>query len=81
MKKALIILVLIPTLSYSQSKKKKRLAEEKANAQLVANLKTQIQYLADDKLEGRRAGSRGEDIAMQYIIEQYKEMELEPKEI
>lgn len=79
MKKALIILVLIPTLSYSQSKKKKRLAEEKANAQLVANLKTHIQYLADDKLEGRRAGSRGEDIAMQYIIEQYKEMGLEPK--
>jgi aminopeptidase YwaD len=79
MKKALLILVLIPTLSFSQSKKKKRLAEEKANAELVANLNKHIQYLADDKLEGRRAGTRGEDLAMQYIIEQYKQIGLEPK--
>jgi len=79
MKKVLLILVLIPTLSYSQSKKKKRLAEEKANAELVTALNKHIQYLADDKLEGRLAGSRGETLAMQYIIEQYKEIGLEPK--
>jgi aminopeptidase YwaD len=79
MKKVLLILVLIPSLAFSQSKKKKRLAEEKANAELVANLNKHIQYLADDKLEGRRAGTRGEDLAMQYIIEQYKQIGLEPK--
>jgi aminopeptidase YwaD len=79
MKKFLLILVLIPALSYSQSKKKKRLAEEKANAEIVAHLTAHIQYLADDKLEGRRAGSKGEELAMQYIISQYKEMGLEPK--
>jgi hypothetical protein len=79
MKKLLLIVLLFPILSYSQSKKKKRLAEEKANAELVANLKTHIQYLADDKLEGRRTGSKGEELAMQYITDQYRQMGLEPK--
>lgn len=79
MKKILLILVIIPTLSYSQSKKKKRVAEEKANAELVASLTKHIQYLADDKLEGRLTGSHGEELAMQYIIDQYKQMGLEPK--
>ena len=79
MKKILLVLVLVPALSYSQSKKKKRLAEEKANAELVANLTAHIQYLADDKLEGRRTGTKGEELAMQYIIGQYKQMGLEPK--
>ena len=79
MKKILLVLLLVPALSYSQSKKKKRLAEEKANAELVAHLRAHIQYLADDKLEGRRTGSNGELLAMQYIIDQYRQMGLEPK--
>jgi aminopeptidase YwaD len=79
MKKLLLVLLLVPALTYSQSKKKKRLAEEKANAELVARLTSHIQYLADDKLEGRRTGTKGEELAMQYIIGQYKEMGLEPK--
>ncbi len=78
MKKLLPVLLLVPVLSFSQSKKKKRLAEEKANAELVANLTAHVQFLADDKLEGRRAGSKGEELAMQYIIGQYKQMGLEP---
>jgi aminopeptidase YwaD len=78
MKKLLPVLLLVPVLSWSQSKKKKRQAEEKANAELIASLTGHVQYLADDKLEGRRAGSKGEDLAMQYIIGQYKQMGLEP---
>ena len=78
MKKFLLILVLIPVLSYSQSKRKKRLAEAKANAELLINLKAHIQYLSDDALEGRMTGSKGEELARQYIIEQYKQMGLEP---
>ncbi len=78
MKKLLPVLLLVPVLSFSQSKKKKRLAEEKANAELVANLTAHVQFLADDKLEGRRAGSKGEELAMQYIIGQYKQMGIEP---
>lgn len=79
MKKLLPVLLLVPVLTYSQSKKKKRQAEEKANAELVANLRSHVQYLADDKLEGRRTGSRGEDLAMQYIVNQYTQMGLEPR--
>ena len=68
MKKLLLLLLLVPVLSWSQSKRKKRIAEEKANAVLVTTLKNHVQYLADDKLEGRRTGSKGEELAMQYLI-------------
>jgi hypothetical protein len=45
----------------------------------VDNLKKHIQYLADDKLEGRRTGTKGEELAMDYIISQFKEIGLQPK--
>ncbi len=51
----------------------------KTDTQLVDNLKTHIQYLADDKLEGRRTGTIGEELAMQYISNQFKEIGLTPK--
>lgn len=79
MKKLLLLLLLIPVLSWSQSKRKKRIAEEKANATLTANLKNHVQYLADDQLEGRLTGSKGEELAMQYIIKQYQQLGIEPK--
>ena len=79
MKKYLLVLLLVPTLVFPQSKKKKKLAEEKANTELVARLTAHVQYLADDKLEGRRTGTRGELLAMQYIVDQYTQMGLEPK--
>jgi aminopeptidase YwaD len=78
MKKILVLLVLIPAISYSQSKKKKRQIEEKANAELVSSLKLHVRYLADDKLEGRRTGTKGEELAMQYIVNQYQQMGLAP---
>ena len=79
MKKILFLLVLVPVLSWSQSKRKKRIAEEKANAVLVASLKSHVQYLADDQLEGRLTGSKGEELAMQYLVQQYQQMGIEPK--
>jgi aminopeptidase YwaD len=45
----------------------------------IANLKTHITYLADDKLEGRRAGSNGEKLAMEYISEKFKANGILPK--
>jgi hypothetical protein len=39
---------------------------------ILANLKAHISYLADDKLEGRRTGSNGENLAMEYISDQFK---------
>jgi Zn-dependent M28 family amino/carboxypeptidase len=45
----------------------------------INNLKTDIQYLSDDKLEGRRTGSKGEELASNYIINQFKSIGLVPK--
>lgn len=78
MKRFLLLMLFLPMLVFSQSKRKKRLAEAKANAELVTQLTRHIQYLSDDKLEGRRAGTPGEKLAMQYIIAQYTAMGLEP---
>ncbi|HEY6504400.1 MAG TPA: hypothetical protein VIZ28_10535, partial [Chitinophagaceae bacterium] len=52
---------------------------KKGDKLILANLKTHIQYLADDKLEGRRAGSNGEKLAMEYISGQFKAIGLLPK--
>jgi hypothetical protein len=38
-----------------------------------------VQYLADDKLEGRRTGSEGEKMAMQYISSQFSSVGLAAK--
>ena len=45
----------------------------------LTNLKNHISYLADDKLEGRRAGTPGEKLAMEYISSQFKAVGLLPK--
>ncbi len=46
---------------------------------LISNLQTHISFLADDKLEGRRAGTNGEKLAMEYIKNQFEKNKLEPK--
>ncbi|TAG12300.1 MAG: M28 family peptidase [Sphingobacteriia bacterium] len=79
MKKWMGILCFLPLLLTAQGKKKQRLAEEKENAILIANLQKHVQYLADDKLEGRRTGTKGELLAMEYLVEQYNQMGLESK--
>lgn len=69
----------------AQSKKKRAkmqlIALQKSNAQLVANLTKHVQYLASDSLEGRRTGTKGEELALQYIIQQYIDAGIEPKGI
>lgn len=52
---------------------------KKADKATIANLQTHIAYLADDKLEGRRAGSAGEKLAMEYIAGQFKTLGLQPR--
>lgn len=51
----------------------------KSNEVVVNNLKSHIQYLADDKLEGRRTGTNGEQLAADYIINQFKSNGISPK--
>ncbi|MEQ1676417.1 MAG: M20/M25/M40 family metallo-hydrolase [Chitinophagaceae bacterium] len=53
----------------------------KTDSQTLDNLKAHIQYLADDKLEGRRTGTQGEELAMNYISSQFKAIGLLPKGI
>ncbi|HTM92790.1 MAG TPA: M20/M25/M40 family metallo-hydrolase [Flavisolibacter sp.] len=52
---------------------------KKEDKQLVANLQQHIQFLADDKLEGRRTGTAGEAAAADYISAQFKTIGLAPK--
>ena len=51
----------------------------KADKVLIQNLKSHIQYLASDDLEGRRAGTLGEQKAINYIVEQYQGLAIQPK--
>src|ERR1051326_6902095 len=52
---------------------------KKSDQLTLTNLENHIHYLADDKLEGRRAGTRGEELAMDYISDQFKQIGLRPK--
>src|SRR5436190_20895606 len=46
--------------------------------QLKANLKKHISTLASDAFEGRETGTKGEQLALDYIISQFKEIGLKP---
>ena len=46
---------------------------------LKANLKKHISTLASDAFMGRETGTKGEELAMNYIISQFKEIGLKPK--
>jgi len=52
---------------------------KKADKVMITNLQAHISYLADDKLEGRRAGTNGEKLAREYISNQFQMAGLEPK--
>jgi hypothetical protein len=52
---------------------------KKEDKQLVANLQTHVQYLSDDKLEGRRTGSAGEKLAAEYISGEFQKQGLQPR--
>jgi aminopeptidase YwaD len=45
----------------------------------VQNLQSHVSYLASDQLEGRRTGTKGEELASKYIIQQFEKNGLLPK--
>jgi aminopeptidase YwaD len=59
-------------LSYGQKLKK-------ADKAVIKDLQSHITYLADDKLEGRRAGTQGERLASEYISKQFAAAGLQPR--
>ncbi|HEY4155947.1 MAG TPA: M20/M25/M40 family metallo-hydrolase [Puia sp.] len=50
----------------------------KADRQLMAQIQTDVTYLSNDKLEGRRAGTPGEKLASDYIISSFEKSGLKP---
>ena len=70
--KFLILSLLISSCSASRK-------SDKTDITTLNNLKAHIGYLADDKLEGRRTGTPGEKLAMDYIETQFKAIGLVPK--
>jgi len=42
-------------------------------------IKEDVAFLADDKLEGRQTGTRGEALAAEYLIERFETIGLQPK--
>lgn len=70
-KKVLIIFLFIPVLGMAQTKKERK-AKEKADKITLTNIEAHIKYLASDKLEGRRTGTMGEVLAMEYISNQFE---------
>lgn len=64
MKYIIVLLLLCNNLSYAQKL-------SKGDKKIIAGLKTHINYLADDKLEGRRTGTAGEKLAYEYITAQF----------
>jgi aminopeptidase YwaD len=52
---------------------------KKADKITLSDLETEIQYLASDKLEGRRTGTPGEKLASDFIVAQFEKINLEPK--
>ena len=50
-----------------------------SDADLKTNLKKHISTLASDEFMGRETGTKGEELAMNYIISQFREIGLKPK--
>ncbi len=51
----------------------------KADKAMLSNLEADVHYLADDKLEGRRAGTQGEKLASDFIVDAFQKINLQPK--
>jgi aminopeptidase YwaD len=72
MKKLLLLLILFSQVAIGQRLKK----QEKA---IIEDLKTTINFLSSDKLEGRKTGSPGEMLASNYLAAEFKKAGLLPK--
>lgn len=51
----------------------------KSDKSLISYLKSHVQYLSSDELEGRRAGTKGEQMAAEYIASKFMEIGLIPR--
>ena len=75
MKRQLYGFVLLLSLAFGVSAQKAQVATSDATQQ---NLHATIEYLASDKLEGRRTGTQGANDAAAYIFNQFAKLKLKP---
>ena len=68
--------ILVIIFLFSQNLSAQQLSN--ADKRTIENLRTSINYLADDKLEGRRTGSPGEKLAYEYIIKEFTKASITP---
>ena len=73
----LLVLFFIFQIASAQKNKLPKL--NRADKVVVANLQKHIHYLADDNLEGRRAGTNGEKLAQEYISNEFQQIGIQPK--
>jgi hypothetical protein len=71
MKNILLFLSFIPTFLFGQ-----KLSKDDKN--VLHGISNHISFLADDNMEGRRAGTKGEILATKYIQSQFKDALLSP---
>lgn len=76
MKRLLIIAMFVAACS---SQKQNTATNNSLDAWMLTNLKNHVGFLADDQLEGRQAGSKGEEMAASYISDQFAKIGLDPK--
>jgi hypothetical protein len=67
MKQLIIVFILFSQFAHAQSDKK-----------LKREIKKSVYFLADDKLEGRRTGTKGEKLAWGYIQDRFQKNNLQP---
>jgi len=67
----IVVLIFISQLSFAQKKNKSK--QKSPGNTVITNLQSHISFLADDKLEGRRTGTNGEKLAMEYISGQFQQ--------
>ena len=72
MKNLLLVLIFVSQYAVGQKLKK-------SDKKVIDNLKTEITFLASDKMEGRRTGTPGEKLAYEYLSSQFKSVGLIPK--
>ena len=75
----LFVLLVWPGIVSGQQNGPAEGAQQAADAAITEdNLRADIKFLSDDLLEGRGPGTRGDRLAQQYIISQFKLAGLQP---
>lgn len=74
-----VVLLLSPTVVCSQNILNKKTLDPILESVDKEAIKSRIKYLADDKLQGRKAGTPGYQMAVDYVIDELKQLGVEPK--